>query len=87
MVRIAVRVTPGAREDSVSGWRDDTLLLRVRAAPENSKANEAVCSLIADLLEIPRSSVQIARGATSRQKLLDIEGLDEKVILRKLPSR
>jgi uncharacterized protein YggU (UPF0235/DUF167 family) len=89
MVRISVRVTPGAREDVVSGWRDGTLLVRVRAAPEHSKANDAVCRLLARALGVPGSHVRIARGATSRQKLLDIEGLDEEAILRKLsgPSR
>ncbi|MGH2400151.1 MAG: DUF167 domain-containing protein [bacterium] len=89
MARIAVRVSPGAREDAVTGWQDNTLRVRVRAAAEQGKANEAVCRLIAKALDLPRSRVSIARGATARGKVLHIEGIDDEEARHKLgmPSR
>ena len=84
MARIAVRVTPGAREDAVVGWQDEALRVRVRAQAERGKANEAVCRLIAKALGLPRSSVSIARGATARGKILHIEGIDDEEARRKL---
>jgi hypothetical protein len=89
MARITVRVTPGAREDSVTGWQDSTLRVRVRAPAERGKANDAVCRLIAKALGLPRSSVGITRGATARRKIVQIEGIDDEEARRKLgmPSR
>ena len=89
MARITVRVSAGAREDSIIGWQADVLCVRVRAPAERGKANEAVCRLIAKALDLPRSSVSIARGATARGKVLHIEGIDDEEARRKLgmPSR
>jgi len=89
LARITVRITPGAREDAVVGWQDDTLHVRVRASAERGKANDAVCRLVAKALGLPGSSVSIAHGATARGKSLLIEGIADEEARRKLgrPSR
>lgn len=89
MARIAVRVIPGARENTVVGWQDNMLRIRVRANPERGKANEAVCRLVAGALGLPTGCVTVARGAGSRQKLLEVEGMEEQEVRRRLgaPSR
>ena len=65
--RLAVRVTPGARAEAldVTGGR---LLAKVRAKPEDGKANDAVRDLLADALGIAPSRITLLRGATSREK-------------------
>ena len=70
--RLAVRVTPGAR---VEGLEIDAgrLLVKVRAKPEDGKANAAVTDLVASALGVPPSSVHLLRGATSREKLLRVD--------------
>lgn len=69
--RLAVRVTPGARVESleIDGGR---LLAKVRAKPEDGKANAAVLALIASGLGIAPSRVELLRGATSREKLVRV---------------
>ena len=84
MAYLNVRVTPSARQDSVAGWRGDTLRLRVRSAPERGKATEAACRLLADRLGVPGSRVSVARGANSRDKLLHIQGLSDDEVRRLL---
>lgn len=69
--RLAVRVTPGARIESLE-IADGRVLVKVRAKPQDGAANEAVISLVASALELPRSRVSLLRGATSREKLLGI---------------
>lgn len=78
MARISVHVTPGAREDAVAGWRGDSLLLKVKARPEKGRANEAVLRLLARVLSVPPSSLAIVRGATSREKLIEVDGLSPR---------
>lgn len=71
--RLAVRVTPGARVESleIAGSR---LCAKVRAKPEDGKANLAVATLLAAALGLAPSRVEMLRGATSREKLFRIDG-------------
>jgi len=79
-----VKVSPGARDDAISGWQGDVLRIRVRAAPEAGKANEAVCRLLAHALGFPRSALAVVRGASSREKLVQIDGLDDEDVRRRI---
>ena len=74
---IRVRVTPRSGRDEVIAWTGDELRVRVRAAPVEGKANEAVCRLVAKQLGVPYSAVEVAGGGTSRTKTLRIHGIDE----------
>lgn len=77
-VAIAVRLTPKAARDAVEGVEefggDPVLKARVRAVPENGKANAALEALIAKWLGVPRSSVSVIQGAKSRIKIVAIDG-------------
>ena len=69
--RLALRVTPGARVESVE-LGDARLLVKVRVKPEDGKANAAVLSLVAAALGIATSRVRMLRGATGRDKLVQV---------------
>lgn len=71
--RLALRVTPGARIEALA-IEDGKLLAKVRAKPEDGKANAAVAGLLAAALGIAPSRVSLLRGATSREKQFQIEG-------------
>jgi uncharacterized protein YggU (UPF0235/DUF167 family) len=70
--KLAVRVTPGARSESLE-IADGRLLAKVRAKPQDGKANLAVLALVASALGVAPSKLELLRGATSREKLLQIE--------------
>jgi uncharacterized protein (TIGR00251 family) len=72
---VAVRVVPRAKRDEIAGERDGRLLVRVTAPPVDGKANAAVCRLLAKALGVPRTRVSIARGESSRDKLVCVEGV------------
>jgi len=69
--RLALRVTPGARSESVE-LGDSIVLIKVRTKPQDGKANEAVLELLAEALGIATSRLQLLRGATGRDKLVRI---------------
>ena len=71
--RLAVRVTPGARIEALE-IADGKLLAKVRAKPEDGKANAAVIALVAAALGHAASRVHLLRGATSREKALKVDG-------------
>jgi len=83
-VAIAVRVTPRASKTVVGPIKDGRLLVRVTAPPVDSAANDATLRAIAEALGVPRGSVQIAAGLTSRQKIVHVAGLTPVAIARAL---
>lgn len=82
--RLTVRLTPRASRDEVAGEREGTLLVRVTAPPVDGAANEALVRLLAKVLRVPRGDVLIVSGATSRTKVVEIAGLDEGEVRRRL---
>jgi uncharacterized protein YggU (UPF0235/DUF167 family) len=84
MPYLIVRVTPGARDSAVTGWQGDVLRLRVREKAQKGRANEAVAQLLAKSLGVPASAVVLKRGATSREKLFEVDGLDGVEIRKRL---
>jgi uncharacterized protein len=84
-VRLRVRVRPGARDERLRGWHGDgALKVEVTAPPEGGKANEAVVRLLADALGVRRIEVAVAQGHSSRSKVIEIEGIDEPELARRV---
>jgi len=75
-MRLRLRVSPGARRSELVGRHGDGWKVRVAAAPEGGKANEAVLDLLADRLALPRRSLSIVSGHTAREKVVLMEGID-----------
>jgi uncharacterized protein YggU (UPF0235/DUF167 family) len=78
-VTLHIRVTPNAGRDALEGAlaRDDgTMVLgvRVKAVPEDGKANAAVTALLAKALRVSKSSISVIAGHTARQKTLAVTG-------------
>ena len=86
MPRIAVRLAPRAGRSAIDGVVEGSLRVRVAAPPVDGEANEALTRLIARELGLPASAVRIASGATARQKLLEIEGIEAPALLERWPG-
>jgi uncharacterized protein (TIGR00251 family) len=85
MGTIRVRVTPRASRNEIAG-RDaaGTLRVRLTAPPVEGAANRALVRLVADALGIPPSRVRIARGETGRVKTVDVDGIDDDELRKRL---
>jgi uncharacterized protein YggU (UPF0235/DUF167 family) len=69
--RLALRVTPGARSEGIE-IGDGRVLLKVRAKAHDGAANAAALDLLAEALELATSRLRLLRGATSRDKLVQL---------------
>jgi len=85
--RLEIKAVPNAPKSEVVGWLGDALKVKIHAPPEDGKATAELCSLMAATLGVPRRSVRIDLGATSRKKLLLIDGLLLEEVYAKLPPR
>ena len=79
-MELRVRVTARASRDELVGLRDGVLHVRVSAPPVDGKANHAVCRLIARAVGVGRTSVTVARGERSRDKVVRIEGVEPDAV-------
>ena len=86
VVRFAVRLTPRTAADRVDGVVDGALRVRVGAPAVGGSANIALIRLLADELDVPPTSIHIVAGATSRQKLVVVDGVDPDVIVARWPG-
>ena len=75
-IRLQVRVRPRARFNRVDVSELGEVSVYVTEAPEGGRANKAVVAAIAGAVGVSKSSVTIVRGKTSRDKLLEIEGVE-----------
>ena len=82
--RIGVHVQPMTRRSQVMGFVDGVLRVRLLAAPVEGRANEALVKLLAERLGVPRSRVAILRGMASRNKVVEVAGLDDEEVRRRL---
>jgi len=83
--RLEVLVRPRARRTGVEGFRaDGKLVLAVAAPPEDGRANEAVAELLGEALGVKARDVAIVRGAHSRAKLIEVRGIEEPELRRRI---
>jgi uncharacterized protein len=81
-LRFAVRVQPRASRSEIVGLHGDALKVRLGAPPVDGAANDALIELLADALGIARSAVRIISGATSRGKVVEVDGVNVENIRR-----
>ena len=79
-VVFAVKVHPRARRERISGIVGDALKVELTAPPIDGRANEACIRFLAEFLKVPRSSITIAAGASSRNKVIRVTGISASSI-------
>jgi len=72
---LGVKVVPGSRREEIVGWLGERLKVKVAAPPEDGRANEAVCRLIATTLGVGVRAVSVVSGHSRPEKTLRIEGV------------
>ena len=80
----AVRVHPRARKNAITGVLGDALKLSLTAPPAEGRANDACIAFLAEVLRLPRSSVTIAAGHASRNKVVRIAGMTASALEQRL---
>lgn len=83
-VVLTILAAPRAGRDQIAGVVDGSLRVRLAAPPVDGAANEALVAFLARLLSVPRSRVELLRGATSRRKTVLVRGSTADQVRRTL---
>ena len=68
----------------MDGRRGDAILIRLNAPPVDGAANEALIAFLSDILDVPRRSIAIVSGQTSRDKRVRVDGIDQAAAMARL---
>jgi uncharacterized protein (TIGR00251 family) len=79
-VRINIYVQPRAAKTAIAGTHDGCIKVRLAAPPVDGAANLALIEFVAERLGIAKSRVRLVAGASSRRKVLEIEGVEEAAV-------
>lgn len=85
-MKLAIKVVPGASRECIVGWLGEALKVCVKAPAEKGKANSAVEKIIASTLGIPVENIKIIKGSASPRKIIEITGMAESEVHKKLAS-
>lgn len=80
----AVRVHPRAKKNAITGKVGDALKVSLTAPPVDGKANAACIEFFAELLRVSRSSITIASGESSRNKVICVAGMSAEEVRKRL---
>jgi uncharacterized protein len=83
-VTFAVKVHPRAQKNDITGELGGAVKLSLTSPPVEARANEACIEFFANLLKVPRSSVTIASGQTSRRKVIRVFGMSAEEFRRRI---
>lgn len=80
----AVKVHPRAKSNGIKGEVGEALKLALTSPPVEGRANEACIEFFAKLLKVPRSSVTIASGQSSRNKVIRVAGMTAQAVRERI---
>jgi uncharacterized protein (TIGR00251 family) len=83
-------IVPGAKRTELAGLHDDALRIRLQAPPVDGKANDALIAWLSSELGVPRRSVELLRGASSRRKQVRVDvscSVAQAWLEQRMPSR
>lgn len=80
----AIKVQPRASRNAIIGELGDALKIALTTPPVEGRANETCIEFLAKVLKVPRSSVTIAAGETSRNKVIRVAGLSAADVRQRL---
>jgi uncharacterized protein (TIGR00251 family) len=86
-IRLAVRVTPNASYNRITGLKNGVLQVKIKVPPEKGKANKELVAFIAERAGISKSAISIIKGMTSRNKVILIQGISNEELISRFQAK
>ena len=85
-VELHINVLPRSSRNTVAGFQDNCLKIKISKPPVDGQANAACCRLLSELFNIPASKITVVRGHSSRRKTVRLEGISAATAQKVLHS-
>jgi len=80
MIKISIKVQPNSNRNEVVGVVNGVWKIKIAAPPDKGKANKELVDFLSELLDIKKDRINILRGQTSHNKIVEIEGLSAEAL-------
>lgn len=84
MGKIVVYCQPGAKQTQCVGLHDGKPKIQLKAPPVDGAANKALVAFLSEVFDVPKSAISIELGASGRTKRVEVAGLDDEELNRRL---
>ena len=84
MGKIVVYCQPGAKQTQCVGLHDGKPKIQLKAPPVDGAANKALIGFLSDVFDVPKSAISIELGASGRTKRVEVAGVDDAELSRRL---
>jgi uncharacterized protein (TIGR00251 family) len=84
---VAIRVQPRSSRNQIHVRADGMIVVRLTAPPVEGAANRALIEFLAGALDVPKSAIEIAAGARSREKRIRVASLSAEALSTRLRER
>ena len=84
MGKIVVYCQPGAKQTQCVGLHDGKPKIQLKAPPVDGAANKALIGFLAEVFGVPKSAISIELGASGRTKRVEVVGVDDAELSRRL---
>jgi len=81
-MKLRIKVKPGSKVDSVSKDAENNWVVKIKAPSVDGKANIYLVQFLANILELPKSHIQLQKGETSVFKTLEINTAESDVLAK-----
>jgi len=82
--RLGVMLQPASSRSGFNGIMNGSVKIRVKASPVEGKANAALIKFLSSKLRVPKNSISIVSGKTSKRKIIEIAGMSEPDLQKRL---
>ncbi len=79
---MAVKVQPRSSKNQLAGEQEGALKIKLTAPPVDGEANQALIAFLSTCFKVPKKTISLLKGDSSRDKLLEIIGIDQKDIIK-----
>lgn len=77
LLRVNLKILPSAQRNELTGYENGLLKIKIAAQPEKGKANKALVDYLSELLDTPKSEIEICRGLSGRNKVVAFYSLSQ----------
>jgi len=81
---LTLKILPNAKKNSIESYSNDYLKIKISAPPRDSKANQELLKFLSKTFNISKSKISIIKGEKSRNKTIEIAGIDKETIENEL---
>lgn len=81
-IRFEIRVQPRSSQNQIIGAVGDAIKVKLTAPPVEGQANQSLIAFLADVFSVPKRNVSIIKGDTSRNKIVEIQGIDKEQAIK-----